>query len=51
MLLDMIVSTVDPESWEVRGGPGTIRYVPAKQAIVVRQSAEVHVSLKASLYK
>jgi general secretion pathway protein D len=51
MLLDMIVSTVDPDSWDVRGGPGTIRYVAAKQAIVVRQSAEVHASLKASLYK
>ena len=40
-----------PESWDVRGGPGTIRYYAPKKALIVRQSAEVHVSLKASLSK
>jgi hypothetical protein len=50
-LLDMIVSTIDPDSWDVRGGPGTIRYFAPKMGLVVRQSAEVHASLKMNLYK
>jgi hypothetical protein len=50
-LIDMILSTVDPESWDVRGGPGTIRYYAPTRALVVRQSQEVQVSLKASLNK
>jgi hypothetical protein len=45
------VTMIDPDSWDIRGGPGTVRYYAPKRAIVVRQSAEVHVSLKASLYK
>ncbi|HEX4588641.1 MAG TPA: hypothetical protein VH120_01850 [Gemmataceae bacterium] len=48
-LIDLIVSTIDPESWDVRGGPGTIRYYAPTRSIVVRQSQEVHVSLKASI--
>ena len=50
-LIDLILSTVDPESWDVRGGPGVIRYYAPLRALVVRQSQEVHVSLKASLNK
>jgi hypothetical protein len=50
-VIDMIVSTIDPESWDIRGGPGTIRYNAALRAIIVRQSQEVHTSVKASLYK
>jgi hypothetical protein len=49
-LLDMIMS-IDPESWDIRGGPGTVRYYAPKHGIIVRQSAEVHVALKSSLYK
>jgi general secretion pathway protein D len=47
--IEMIVSTIDPESWEQRGGPGTIRYSAPQRAIVVRQSAEVHAMLKGSM--
>jgi hypothetical protein len=50
-LVEMIVTMIDPDSWDVRGGPGTVRYYAPKRAIVVRQSAEVHASLKASLYR
>ena len=50
-LLEMILTTIEPESWDVRGGPGTIRYYVASRSIIVRQSAEIHTSLKTSLYK
>jgi hypothetical protein len=49
--LDLIVATIDPDSWEQRGGPGVIRYYAPKRALIVRQSAEVHVMLKGSLPK
>jgi hypothetical protein len=51
MLIDAITSTVDPESWERRGGPGVIRYYDPLRALIVRQSAEVHTEMKRSLYK
>jgi hypothetical protein len=50
-LIDTITSMVDPDSWEQRGGPGVIRYYDPVRGLVVRQSAEVHISLKASLNK
>ncbi len=50
-LIEMIVTTIDPDSWDCRGGPGTIRYYAPTRSIIVRQSAEVHASLKSSLYK
>jgi hypothetical protein len=49
--LEMIVTTIDPDSWAQRGGPGTIQYYPPKRAIIVRQSAEVHVMIKGSMPK
>lgn len=50
-LIQTIVSSIDPDSWEFRGGAGTIRYYAPTRSIIVRQSAEVHVSIKSSLYK
>jgi general secretion pathway protein D len=49
--LEMIVTTIDPDSWEQRGGPGTLRYYAPKRAIVVRQSAEIHVMIRGSMPK
>jgi hypothetical protein len=51
MLIDTIVNTIDPESWEQRGGPGVIRYNDATRSLVVRQSAEIQISIKGSLSK
>jgi hypothetical protein len=50
-LLDYITKNVDPDSWAVneRGGLGTIAYDPIRGAIIVKQSAEVHYFLGASL--
>ena len=41
-LVDLIQNTIAPDSWEQRGGRGTIRYFPPKQVLVIRQSGEVH---------
>jgi hypothetical protein len=46
MLMNVIVSTIDPDSWEQRGGAGVIRYYPPLFAIVVRQSTEVHAQMR-----
>lgn len=51
MLIDMIMSTVDPDSWETRGGPGVIRFYQPTHSIVVRQSAEVQTMIKRSMAK
>ncbi|HTK75706.1 MAG TPA: hypothetical protein VL371_10645 [Gemmataceae bacterium] len=50
-LIDLIVTSVDPESWQNRGGPGTIRYFAPTRSLVIRQSAEIHGMVKSSLYK
>jgi len=47
-IMAMIVTTVEPQSW-APNGPGTISYNPVSKAIVVRNSAEMHLSLKSSL--
>ena len=45
-IIDMIKDTVDPLSWLGNGGNGTISFSPIGDAIVVRQSAEVHLMMK-----
>jgi hypothetical protein len=49
-LAAMITQSVDPDSWLVneRGGFGTITFNPASMSFVVKQSAEVHLSLRNS---
>lgn len=44
-LLDVIQDTISPESWDIRGGPGVIRYWPPGHALIVRQTGEVHEQL------
>jgi hypothetical protein len=39
------IQNLEPESWEGKGGAGTITFDPARMAIVVKQSAEVHYML------
>jgi hypothetical protein len=36
------IQGIDPESWEARGGPGTIAFDPVRMSLVIRQSAEFH---------
>ncbi len=51
MLIEAITSTIDPLSWDFRGGAGTIRYYPPLRALIVRQSAEMQTMIRGSLYK
>jgi len=41
-LIDLIQATIAPQSWDVNGGPGTIRYWRNGRALVIRQTDEVH---------
>jgi hypothetical protein len=49
-LIELIKSTVDPDSWGGgENGGGTIVFNLATKSLVVKQSAEIHYSMKASL--
>jgi hypothetical protein len=39
-LIDLIQSTVDPQSWKVNGGTATIRFDEQTKSLVIKQSAE-----------
>ena len=39
-LVDLIQTTIAPDSWDIRGGPGSIVYFNRFRALVVRQSGE-----------
>lgn len=41
-LVNVIVSTVEPQSWVDQGGPGNIEHYLRSRALVVRQTPEVH---------
>jgi general secretion pathway protein D len=40
-LMELIVSTIAPETWSAKGGDGTMQYYPLGGALVVSQTAEV----------
>lgn len=46
MIIDSIKRSVDPMSWEGEGGRATIHYDPVTRALIIRQSAEVHMMLR-----
>ncbi len=48
-IVDMVKDTIDPLSWLGNGGAGTIKFSPIGDALIVRQSAEVHMMLKGSM--
>jgi hypothetical protein len=41
-LAAMIINTYDPDSWQARGGLGSITFDPVTMSFVVRQTAEMH---------
>lgn len=41
-LIELIERTIDPDFWDVNGGPGTIVYYPNLQCLVIRATSEVH---------
>lgn len=48
-LIDLIESTVAPESWKRNGGTGTIVFDPARQALIIKQRSEFHPVLSSVL--
>lgn len=41
-IIEMIQSTIEPDSWKANGGAGSIAFYAPTMSLVVRQSAEVH---------
>ena len=41
-LIELIQTTIAPDTWDVNGGNGSIRYYSPVHALVVRQTGEVH---------
>lgn len=48
-IIEMIQTSVDPESWKDKGGAGTISFNYATRSLIIRQSAEVHAMLGSGL--
>ena len=48
-LVDLIQRVIAPSSWEVNGGPGSIYYWRPFQALVIRQTGEVHEQIGGTL--
>lgn len=44
-LIELITTTIDPETWEVHGGRGSIFYFSNLRVLVVRQTQDVHAKL------
>jgi hypothetical protein len=44
-IIGLIVSSVEPQSWWVNGGPGRIVFEPRSQSLIVSQTAEIHYML------
>jgi hypothetical protein len=44
-LADLIQTTIAPDTWDIRGGPGTIVYFNPLRALVVRQTGDAHDAL------
>lgn len=41
-LIDLITSTIAPQSWDLVGGPGSIEGFPTNLSLVVSQTQEIH---------
>jgi hypothetical protein len=48
-LIELITSTIDPQSWEVHGGPGKIYYDDLRRSLIIKQSAELQPVLSGGL--
>lgn len=47
-LIRIIHAMIEPLSWDVNGGPGSIVYEPNGETFVVRASAEIHLMMRAN---
>jgi hypothetical protein len=46
-MLDLVTSTIEPQTWDSAGGPGSIDFFPYTLDFVVAQTREVHQQLEA----
>ncbi len=44
-IIQSVQSQVDPQSWSVNGGPGSVVYDPIRMSLIIKNSAEVHYML------
>jgi hypothetical protein len=44
-LIDLVQGSVDPQSWQVNGGSGTVTFHVSSMSLIIKQSAEVHALL------
>lgn len=51
VVIDSIVSSIDPQSWNGKGGAGTVHFHFASMSLIVRASTEVHATLGSKLGK
>jgi hypothetical protein len=49
MLIDLIVNSIEPQSWKVNGGEATITFDPLTNRLVIRQTAEFHLVMSKGL--
>ncbi len=40
-LINLIISTINPMSWQEMGGPGTINYFPLGKTLVINQTSDI----------
>jgi hypothetical protein len=45
-IVQLIVTNIEPQSWDFNGGPGSIRWDPTTMSLVIKQSAEVHYKMR-----
>jgi hypothetical protein len=50
-IIDLIQTSVDPDSWKKNGGQGTIAFNPSTMSLIIRNNAEVHSMLGGGLLK
>ena len=50
-VVEMITNSIDPTSWQGKGGTGAIGFNIPTMSLIIRQSAEVHAMIRGGLYK
>jgi hypothetical protein len=50
-IIDLIQTSVDPESWKKNGGQGTIVFHGPSMSLVIKNSAEVHSMIGGGLFQ
>jgi hypothetical protein len=50
-VIEMITSSIDPMSWQGKGGFGSIGFNVPTMSLIIRQSAENHAMLRGGLYR